>query len=79
MRGERSDTEVTCIPKDIQHCSGRSDKGSAVGILWATGGASWVGLGGKRAQNSPLCGRRPHSGSQTHMGPYDTGGYCKDV
>ena len=58
---------------------GSSGKGGAVGNILATGGASWVGLGGKRAQNSPLCGRRPHSGSQTHMGPYDTGGYCKDV
>ena len=66
---DRGDPGLSVLPDYFQHCSGRSGKGGAAGILWDTIGASWVGLGGVRSQHSLLCGQRLHSGLQPHLDP----------
>ena len=55
MRGERSDTEVTCIPKDIQHCSGRSGKGGPTGSVWTPRETPRVWLVIRQEQHLFIC------------------------
>ena len=44
------------LDSNIQHYGGNIDKGGATVSLLTTGGSSWVGMGGRRAYHSFLCG-----------------------
>ena len=72
QNGERKDLGGPCLPHSLQHCGGRSGKGGASGSLQAAGIAASVGMVDGGAQHSVLCRRRPHSGTQPHLGIDDS-------
>ena len=79
QNGERSDTGGPDIPKNLQHSSGRSVKGSTPVSLSSPGGKAWVQMGGRRSQHLLVCRWRENSGAQSDMGADITDDHSKNV